>query len=45
VDEYLAPALQAERSLSRQSTGTGLHCEPLLTRVDAIEHAKPRIPA
>jgi tetratricopeptide (TPR) repeat protein len=25
--------------------GTGLHCEPLLTRADAIEHARPRIPA
>jgi hypothetical protein len=38
--EGAAAAIEEARGI-----GTGLHCEPLLTRADAIEHAKPRIPA
>jgi class 3 adenylate cyclase/predicted ATPase len=38
--EGAAAAIEESRGI-----GTGLHCGPLLTRADAIEHAKPRIPA
>jgi len=38
--EGAAAAVEEARGI-----GTGLRCEPLLTRADAIEHAKPRIPA
>jgi tetratricopeptide (TPR) repeat protein len=38
--EGAAAAIEEARGI-----GTGLHCEPLLTRADAIEHARPRIPA
>jgi hypothetical protein len=38
--ERAATAIEEARGI-----GTGLRCEPLLTRADAIEHVKPRIPA